>query len=367
METQCIHNPYTSRWQGPHGCVGEFCLFANPGFANGRGIVAITTEQNIENLKAKEKKTTIAPAHPKTNPSFTITKIKNKGLGLVANTTLHRGDAIMTQTPAILVHRNFLERLPPSKQHALLDAAIARLPSPLRTAFLAQMGHIEGHKITAILATNAFQMNLGGGSDGHHYGNFPEVSRFNHDCRPNVAFHIASGDSEDGSSLLTHTTTAVRTIHPGEELTISYLGAFEPRAARQLRAQHAWGFECTCSQCSLPGDAADASDSRLSEIAEIEKELADVRSQKVNVAMLRKLAGLYEEERLEASVASAYTLIALNGNMLGEEGMAREYARRAAEALVIENGVGSGDEGAMRELAERPREHFTWRAGVGRG
>ncbi|KAK3688840.1 hypothetical protein B0T22DRAFT_426812 [Podospora appendiculata] len=350
-----------SRWQGPHGCVGEFCLFVNPGFANGRGIVAITTKQTIENLKAnlKEKSSTAAPANPAT-PSFTVTSIKNKGLGLVANTTLHRGDTIMTQTPAILVHRNFLERLPPTKQHALLDDAIARLPAPLRASFLAQMGHVEaGHKITAILATNTFQMNLGG-PDGHHYGNFPEVSRFNHDCRPNAAFHIAA----DRDSSLTHTTTAVRAIQPGEELTISYLGALEPRAARQLRAHHAWGFDCACAQCRLPSAAAAASDARLGEIADIETELADVRSERVTPAMLRRLAGLYEVERLEGSVASAYTLIALNSNMLGEEEMAREFAARAVEALVIENGSGSGDEDAMRALAERPREHFTWRRRV---
>ena len=215
------------------------------------------------------------------------------------------------------------------------------------------MGHFGGPRVADIFATNSFQMDLGG-PDGHHYGCFPEVSRFNHDCRPNVAFYI------DGS--LRHTTTVVRDVTPDEELTITYLDSAEPRANRQDRARHAWGFECGCSQCQLSEAAAAMSDARLVEIKEIERRISDPTDPGVTPGLLRKLVKLYKDERLDVEVGGAYTLVALNYNMLGDAKLAVKYAKLAEEALAIEGGPGVRDVKAMRVLATAPKEHFTWRA-----
>lgn len=321
--------------------------------------MVITTRQNLERLKTME----IKSQDRVTSTHYTVAPITGKGLGLLANQTLRRGDVVMRQTPALLVHRTFLEQTPPHRQNALLDEAVSLLPAPLRELFLSQAGQTSGaaHKVSDILATNSFQMDLGlrgaGDMDTQHYGNFPEVSRLNHDCRPNVAFRIEP-------STLTHVTTVVRDrVNPGEELTISYLSAFEPRAARQHRAKLAWGFECSCSQCALPAPLAKKSDNRLAEIVAIEAKLSDITTGKREVTpkLLKRLVRLYEEERLDANLAGAYTLIALNYNMLGDDKNAAKFARLAKEALLIENGDGSGDVGAMEALARNPREHFTWR------
>jgi len=42
------------------------------------------------------------------------------------------------------------------------------------------------------------------------------VSRLNHDCRPNCDYYF-------DHDTLTHTVRATRDIHPGEELTITYI------------------------------------------------------------------------------------------------------------------------------------------------
>lgn len=221
------------------------------------------------------------------------------------------------------------------------------------------MAHFGGHKILDILATNSFQMNLdpaGKDTTAHHYGNYPEVSRFNHDCRPNVAFYI-------DKTTLRHTTTVVRPVKEGEELTISYLDVTKPREHRQQRAEMAWGFKCSCSQCTLPAPLAKKSDARLSEIERLEKKLSDIYDKEVTPKLLEQLAKMHEIERLQTKLASPYTLIALNYNMLGEDKMARKYARLAQEALVIEHGErDAGDLEAMRGLERDPRGHFTWRA-----
>jgi hypothetical protein len=262
----------------------------------------------------------------------------------------------MVQLPAVLIHRNFLHTIPAQTQHPLLDAAIATLPASRRSTFFSQMGHFGGHRVADILATNSFQMTLGDARkpDSHHYGNFPEVSRFNHDCRPNVAFRL--------DAQLRHTTTVVRDVSPGEELSITYLDSAEPREKRQERAKQAWGFECGCSQCKLVDKAAAQSDRRLQEIQEIEAKLSDPTSKGVTKALLGKLVKLYKDERLDVEMGGGYTLIALNYNMLGDAKMAAKYAKLAREAVIIEGGPEAGDAEAMRVLAEGPKQHFTWRA-----
>ncbi|OHF04472.1 hypothetical protein CORC01_00324 [Colletotrichum orchidophilum] len=349
-------------WTGPHGCAGPYCLYANRDFANGRGIVVVSTPENVQKIKSLELglQTPDPEEDPSSrNPSFQIAEIEGKGLGMLAKKTLARGDTVMLKTPVLLAHRAFIERTPAAERHFLLDGVARFLPAATRKTFLGQNGHFGGHKISDIMATNSFQMDLGGGDggsggaqgDAHHYGNFPEVSRYNHDCRPNVAFRI------DG---LRHRTTVVRPVKPGEELTISYLDQLGVRSVRQHRAKRAWGFECGCSQCSLPKKLAAASDQRLMEVEELERQLSDIGA-RVTVATVERFLKLYKEERLESKLAGAYTTAALNFNLLGRNKQAVKYARLAVEAGTIENGSEMGDVQAMRELAADPKKHFTWR------
>ncbi|KAK4442847.1 hypothetical protein QBC34DRAFT_418077 [Podospora aff. communis PSN243] len=343
--------PPPSKWEETGKCAGKWCIFVNRGFGNGEGTVAVTTKPNFELLSKIQDSAHQKPSSP---PPYYIDQVPGKGLGVVANTTLRRGDPVMLEYPALLVHRE-LERsttVPQHEQFDLLDLALDHLPPARRDQFLAQMGHFGGHRITDILTTNAFQLNLGG-DDGHHYSSFPGVSRFNHDCRPNVAFYI--------SNRLEHITTVVRDASPGEELSLTYLDSATPRAERRSRARNAWGFQCQCSQCALSDAASALSDARLVEIKQIEKLISDPVSEGVTPGLLRRLAKLYKDDRLEVELGSAYTLMALNYNMLGDAAAAVKYARLAEEAVTIEGGADVGDAKAMRELAAAPKEHFTWR------
>lgn len=343
-----------SAWIGGKRCAGVFCLWANREYAGGRGIVVITDPYNLEKVKQREAGLLVLQAARDAlpPPSYDIQEVDGKGLGLVANKSLARGDDLMAHAPVLLVHRTFVEQFPTDKKHPILDYVPTLMPSTTRRLFVRQKGHFGGHKITDILTTNSFQMDLGGDTDGHHYGNFPEVSRFNHDCRPNAVFRIG----ED----MVHRTTVIRDVAPGEELTISYLDPMGQRASRQRRAKAAWGFECTCSQCSASEAAAAASDARLQEIDALETKLSDFQAS-VTLDMVERYIGLFRTERLEAKMFGAYTTAALNYNLLGKDKKAREYAQLAVEAGLLENGPGAADVTAMTELAEDPRKHFTWR------
>jgi hypothetical protein len=167
-------------WQGPSQCVGKYCVFSNRRFSG--GMVAVTTKENAERMGQ------LPNLQPDKNtpqePSYYVTSVPGKGMGFVANRTIRRGDRIMAKMPTLLVNRKFMEDTTSREEtFRILDAAVMKLPAERRRAFMRQLGHFGGHKVSDILFTNSFQMDIGG-EDGHHFGNFPEISRFNHDCRP---------------------------------------------------------------------------------------------------------------------------------------------------------------------------------------
>lgn len=303
----------TTGWDGPRHCIREYCVYSNRQFSG--GIVVITDSANakrIADLPHLAIDKTIAPP-------YYATEVPGKGIGLVANRTIPRGEPIMTWQPTYMIHRRLTDELTPSEQQHILDAALLKLPAPRRRAFSRQLGQFGGHKVSDILLTNSFQMAVDSGEAGHHLGNFPDVSRFNHDCRPNVAFRI-------DDRTLAHHTHAVREIQPGEELTLAYMNPFETRAVRQQHILSSWGFQCTCPHCTMGEEEVAASDGRLYEIEELEKELGDFGSKKASTKMVERLLRLYEMERLDVKMHGPYVLAALNYNLFGDAKKARKYA-----------------------------------------
>ncbi|KAI1744075.1 SET domain-containing protein [Xylaria scruposa] len=340
--------PGSDIWNTLPDCFGEYCVYTNNNFL-GKGISLITTAPNharVAGLQVPE--TGLRSSYPKTR----IVEIPGKGKGLIATRTIRRGERIMAARPALLVHRNAFRELRLEDIYYLMDTAIDKLPKPRKESYLAQAGTMGGHKITDILFTNSFQIALGDDEDSFHYGNFPDVSVLNHDCRPNLAFFVDQN--------LTHYTHAVRDIEPGEELTISYLDALQVRSVRQERTRSSLGFSCGCSHCTLSKKESDASDGRLITISQIESELSDFNSKKSSPAMIEKYVALYKKERLEFKIAGAYTLAALNYNLFGKADMAKKYARLSVEAGLLESGPNAADVQQMEMLADAPKSHWSW-------
>ncbi|CAJ2513874.1 Uu.00g019930.m01.CDS01 [Anthostomella pinea] len=340
-------------WSRRDDCIDKYCIWVNQGFFE-RGIAVVTTAQNYQQIKHLPSSATDTKDN---NDRFSFVDVPGRGKGLVANKAIRRGEPIVAAKPALLVHRGLFEDLSPEDLYELLDMAVDSLPKTGRESYMAQAGEMGGHLATNILFTNSYQINLGE-PDGFHYGTYPDVSRLNHDCRPNLAFYIDQN--------LTHHTRAVRDIKPGEELTVSYIDPLQVRIARQERLRNTLGFSCGCSQCSLPKSEADASDARLLSIQEIESELSDFNSQAASPAMIERLMTLYEEERLVFNMAGAYTFAALNHNLSGRAEMAQKYARMAVEADILEEGPHSSDVQSMQILASNPKGHWSFNLKPGR-
>lgn len=170
--------PVSDTWKGPHMCAEQYCVWSNAGFA-GQGISIATTIANKQLVADLPVVTVKADA----TSHFHAVAIPGKGLGFRAKRLIRRGEQILAARPAMFIHRKLIDDLDLEDQYALFETSVANLPEDQRESFMAQTGELGGHQIMDKMFTNSFQMSLGS-VDTEHFGSFPEVSRFNHDCRP---------------------------------------------------------------------------------------------------------------------------------------------------------------------------------------
>src|ERR1700712_5086528 len=114
----------------------------------------------------------------------------------------------------------------------------------------------------------------------------------NHDCRPNAHYYF------DPMTLTQH-VHALRTILPGEEITISYIDPAQKRKARLHALKESWGFPCGCSSCTATSPVSSASDDRIAQIGEIREEREDYAlDSEASTSMAELLITLYKQERM---------------------------------------------------------------------
>ena len=168
-------------WKGPEQCFTEFCLFSNPDA--GEGMALITTARNAYI-------TASSPIPPSTGVEPTAyyeAEVSGKGAGLIANRTIRKGEIVMQRAPVLLIQSTPHLDLDPELREKLYQTAIDKLPEVTRERFLRQTGDTIYDKIEK----NSFRMFVNGDKKHSlHLALFPEVSKFNHDCRPKyVSLH----------------------------------------------------------------------------------------------------------------------------------------------------------------------------------
>ncbi|KAL8357134.1 hypothetical protein RB598_002113 [Gaeumannomyces tritici] len=343
-------------WQGPEHCMGDSCLYWNPRYNNGQGLALITRgEQAMEAAALTEAATDGPPLTSPEDPPFRVAEVPGKGRGLVATRLIRTGEVVLSVRPVLAVDVDAFHALPEAKAGALYDRALEKLSPAAREGFMGQ----AGDDVRAKLARNAFTLWIG--ARGKHMAVYPQAALINHDCRPSTTYRLSN---------LTHITTAVRDIQPGEEISLSYIDLMQPRAERQARLR-GWGFDCRCRQCSLPDHAAAAaSDANVARIHELTAAL-DSLDGAVTADTGRELVALHERERLHLYLGAACTRAALNFGMFGMRDEAVAYGERAIEALERQLGPRAADIPSLKALVEDPTGHWTWglrtRRGKGKG
>lgn len=336
---------HSEDWDGPYDCIENYCVFVNPKLND--GLVLISPEPNVGVIDNFPKKKLFKHEVP----PFYATPIPGKGIGLIANRTIKKNEIIFNTTPAMLVQFGPHIDFDGETRLELYDRSVERLPPATRELFKSQYGEDTFMKVDR----NAFRLFINGERPfSGHLAVYPEVSRMNHDCRPNIHYRMDN---------ITYISIAVRDIQPGEELTISYIDGHMSREERQNRLSD-WGFKCTCPHCSMSKEDVEASDKRMDRIYSIEDDLEKQVSAGVIIDpnMGDELVRLYEEEKFDSYIGQALTRAALVHSLLGNEEKATGYAKRAHEALAREHGEWNKDARAMKQLAGDPTKHWSWQA-----
>lgn len=346
---ECFSNDKTSE---------AYCLFSDQSFANGRGIFIVTTEPLAYGMLQKQafqNPKSLHRSNQHANPPFEQHEFPGKGRGLIANKTLFRGDQIFASTPLLITDPD-ASKLDESERLELLYRGVESLPEASQKLFWGLLDHFKGDPVDDRIDTNNFEVVV---DDISQAALFPEIAMLNHDCRPNAAYFW---DEE----TMTHYVHAMRTIQPGEEITISYIDSEKNRAHRLQRLEKNWGFKCSCSACTAHPSLTAESDARLHQITELVGKLNDwTPASSATPEMAEAVISMYDQERLWAYQATAYKHAAEAYSSFGNKFMAVKYARLSAEFSILDKGFSDGDVKEMRNMAKDPSMTWSWNKRVG--
>ena len=335
-----------------------FCVYSKQDFAGGRGIFIVGTKTFAYAMLEKDafaRPGTLARMNQYDNPPFVQHQFPGKGRGLVANKTLQRGDQIFASTPLLVTDPDAYQ-LSQAERLALLYRGVDTLPLASQARFWELLGHFDGDPVYDRINTNNFEVTIDGVSQS---ALFPEIAMLNHDCRPNAAYFF-------DEQTMAHHVHAIRTIQPGEEITITYIDNEMTQAKRMQRLQRNWGFKCSCSSCTAHPSLVLESDSRLQQTTSLTKLLDDwspASSASPEAAEL--LISLYKQERLDASLATAYKHAAETYSSFGKMFEAIKYARLSTEMNMLDKGFADTDVGEMRKISSDPTMSWSWKKRVG--
>ncbi|TLD20404.1 hypothetical protein PspLS_08789 [Pyricularia sp. CBS 133598] len=346
QETACGLHVFDqgSKWQGPESCVGEYCIYWNSEFNNGMGIAAVTTAEHAQSIAKFTEEMQLL----QDDPPYFKAEIPGKGKGVIAKRKIALGEMIMVLPPTLLVSDAAYQAFGGAKKakgNTLYSKALEKVSATAREEFQ----ELHGLDAAMKLDKNGFTVYVGYTEESQHLGVYAQAAAINHDCRPSINYRLND---------ITQTTTAVREIQPGEELSVSYVDLMLPHKERRQRLRD-WGFDCKCSKCTASAAAIVRSDENLSMIQFLERAL-DSPNSTVTGATGEQLVALYEEERLDIYLGPTYTRAALNYGLFGEKEKAVEYAKKAIAALERQYGPYAADIPSMQALRDEPEKHWSW-------
>lgn len=334
-----------------------YCVFGDQNFASGRGIFIATTRTAAYAIREKpafKNPKVLENINEYSNPPFEQHEFPGKGRGLVANKTLHRGDQIFASTP-LLITDGEIYNLDQVERLALLYRGVETLPVASQNQFWNLLGHFKGDPVEDRINTNNFDITI---DDISQQALFPEIAMLNHDCRPNAAYFW---DEE----TMSHYVHAIRDILPGEEITITYIDNEQERETRMARLKKNWGFTCACSACTAHPSLTNESDARLRTIGVLTMVLDDWSAESQIVPEVAELIiSLFQQERLDASLATAYKHAAEVYSSFGKRWEAMKYATLSFELSMLDKGFRHEDVREMGKMASQPELTWSWKKRV---
>ena len=129
------------------------CTFTDTNFARGRGISLIATPAVAEAIFEADVFLT-ATSETSAGP-YSLQRLPGRGVGVVAEDAMTRGDVIMTAYPVVMMHEAIESMLPKDDVQELLNLAVGRLPERSRSMYMA----LHAHHTSADPAYERFKAN----------------------------------------------------------------------------------------------------------------------------------------------------------------------------------------------------------------
>ena len=285
---------------------------------------------------------------------FDIKSVPGKGKGLVARCNIAKGKRILYEKP--------LFTTPNLSAISLMESNIAMklkaLPKTEQRQFLSLHNNFPSkHPFSGIVKTNALPC----GPDSKIGGVYPTICLINHSCLPNA-------HNNWNSDAKCETIHAIRYIKSGEEITISYDrgGSFD---SRRTYLNDAFGFDCSCSLCSLPLPNLQTSDARRLQIQVLDNAIGDpdrvMKKPDDCLADCHRLLQVIKEEfggDAGALIARLYYDAFQISITHGDQARASVFAERGYRSRVICEGEDSPATRKIKNLMENPAGHMSFGA-----
>lgn len=224
------HGAAERAWTGASSCTAngtdEYCVFVSSTFGGGRGLAMITRPERadfVANLPAFTDERALAIENKEPDPEtapFEFVHVPGKDMGVVAKRPIHRGDHLMSFTPAIIIDNGAFETLSRVDVERLQVEAADRLPTSLRHKFMNLSTHDGAadhtQRVDKILRTNAFDVEILDNDEYGLYVVFPESWSTTAPLEP----HRQRGSKQELTEAQSpdSTTTAAQTQTTGSTL-----------------------------------------------------------------------------------------------------------------------------------------------------
>ncbi len=275
--------------------------------------------------------------------------MQDKGKGLVARFNIAKGTRILYEKP--LFTTPILS--PISLMEGSTVTKLKALSKTQQRQFLSLHNNFPGkHPFGGIVKTNALPC----GPNSVIGGIYPTICLINHSCLPNA--HNSWNDDTKCETI-----HAIRFINAGEEITISY-DKGGPSDSRRTYLKDTFGFDCTCSLCSLSLPELQISDARRLQIQHLDDAIGDpdrvMKKPDDCLKDCRSLLQVLKEEydgSAGASIARLYYDAFQISITHGDQARASVFAERGYKSRVICEGEDSPETRTVKNLWKNPAGH----------
>ena len=283
---------------------------------------------------------------------YTQELISGKGQGLVATQDIPRGTRILAEKPLFKIP---VEGTSPKVVEMEIANKLKLLSKDELRAFLSLRNNVPGTSTPFLNIVRTNSLPLGHGSQTTEGGVFLEVSRINHACLPNCQ-HTWNTD------IGQETIHAVKDIHKGEELTITYLYNVQTYAIRQQHLKDSFDFTCSCQLCSLSEEDRAISDKQILQMEHLNNAMLNAGSlmntphlvlKDAHALLLLLQTANIADTRLARLYYEAYQIVIVQGDVA----RGTIFAEKAHKSILCCEGEDSPQTKRMKAFAEEPKGH----------